>query len=137
MMIFKLSTQNQTIWFSNKLRNWRCRSYSPKDHLNVIDKEKKEIYDKIESNSTVAGESNHIDQETSKPNSISANNKSDRKRIVPNIGLSHDLLKKFDEQNMSQANGGDYKNQISSINWYTSNLASSTSNINLKTAKSK
>ena len=136
-MIFKLAIKNQAIWFLNKLKYRRWRSFSPKDYSSIVDKSKKEIYDKIESNSTVAGESYQIDQETSKPNSISANNISDNKHTVFNIGLSHDLLKKFDEQNMNQTNGGDYKNQISSINWYTSNLASSTSNINLKTAKPK
>lgn len=115
-MIFKLSIQNQASCILNKPKAKRYRSYSPKDRSNVIDKPKKQNDEKNESNSTVAGESNQIDQETSKPNSISANNISDSKHTVFNIGLSHDLLKKLDQQNMNQINGSDFKNQIISAN---------------------
>jgi hypothetical protein len=97
----------------------------------------KEIYDKVESNSTVAGESGIIDQETSKPNSISANNRHENRKNAFNIGLSHDLLKKLDQQNINNTIGGDFKVQINSINCYGSTLAASASNINLKTAKPK
>ena len=137
MMIFKLKIKNGSIWFSNKLKYRRCWSFSPKDRLNIIDKPNKENYDKIESNSTVAGESNQIDQETSKPNSISANNKNETRQNAFNGGLSYDLLMKLDQQNMNNVSGGDYKNQINSINWYAHSPTVSPSNSNLKTVKPK